>query len=65
LNRDVIARSALRLLDANGIEGVTMRTLAAELGVQAPSLYWHVKSKEDIFRAMAAAMSEDATALMT
>ena len=65
MNRDVIARSALRLLDANGIEGVTMRTLAAELGVQAPSLYWHVKSKEDIFRAMAAAMSEDATALMT
>lgn len=65
LNREVIARAALRVLDANGIEGVTMRTLAAELGVQAASLYFHVKSKEDIFRAVAAAMSEDAAALMT
>ena len=61
----MIARAALRVLDANGIEGVTMRTLAAELGVQAASLYFHVKSKEDIFRAVAAAMSEDAAALMT
>ncbi len=65
LNREAIARAGLRLLDATGIEGVTMRPLAAELGVQAATLYWHVKSKEDIFRAMAATMSEDAAALMT
>jgi TetR/AcrR family tetracycline transcriptional repressor len=65
LNRDVIARAGLRLLDATGIEGITMRALAAELGVQAPTLYWHVKSKQDIFQAMAAAMSEDAAGLMT
>ena len=65
LNRAVIARAGLRLLDATGIDGITMRALAAELGVQAPTLYWHVKSKQDIFRAMAAAMSEDAAALMT
>ena len=42
-----------------------MRALAAELGVRAATLYWHVKSKQDIFQAMAAAMSEDAAALMT
>jgi TetR/AcrR family tetracycline transcriptional repressor len=65
LNRDVIARAALDLLDATGVEGITMRALAAELGVQAPTLYWHVKSKEDIFRAMAVAMAKDAAALMT
>ena len=65
LNRDAIARAGLRLLDATGIEGITMRALAAELGVQAPTLYWHVKSKQDIFRAMAVAMSEDSAALMT
>jgi TetR/AcrR family transcriptional regulator, tetracycline repressor protein len=65
LNRDVIARAALHLLDATGIEGITMRALAAELGVQAPTLYWHVKSKHDIFQAMAVAMSTDAAALMT
>jgi TetR/AcrR family transcriptional regulator, tetracycline repressor protein len=65
LNRDVIARAALDLLDKSGIDGVTLRALAAELGVQAPTLYWHVKSKQDIFRAMAAAISQDAAALMT
>ena len=65
LNPEVIARAGLRLLDATGIEGITMRALAAELGVQAPTLYWHVKSKQGIFRAMAAAMSEDAAAQMT
>ena len=65
LNRDVIAQAGLRLLDATGIEGVTMRALAAELGVQAPTLYWHVKSKRDIFRAMAVAMTRDASAMVT
>lgn len=65
LSRDVIARAGLRLLDASGIDGITMRALASELGVQAPTLYWHVKSKRDIFRAMAVAMSEDAAALTT
>jgi TetR/AcrR family transcriptional regulator, tetracycline repressor protein len=65
LNRDVIAQAGLRLLDATGIEGITMRALAAELGVQAPTLYWHVKSKRDIFRAMAVAITRDASALVT
>jgi TetR/AcrR family tetracycline transcriptional repressor len=65
LSRDVIARAGLRLLEASGIDGVTMRALASELGVQAPTLYWHVKSKRDIFRAMAIAISEDAAALIT
>ena len=65
LDRDVIARAALELLDKSGIDGVTLRALAAELGVQAPTLYWHVKSKRDIFAAMAVAISQDAAALMT
>ncbi|WP_430336066.1 TetR/AcrR family transcriptional regulator [Rhodococcus sp. ACT016] len=61
----MIARAGLRLLDETGIEGVTMRALAAELGVHASTLYWHVKSKDDIFRAMAVALSRDAAALLT
>ncbi|MFF3574845.1 TetR family transcriptional regulator, partial [Nocardia jiangxiensis] len=65
LNRDVIARAGLRLLDATGIDGITMRALAAELGVRAPTLYWHVTSKQDIFRAMAVVMSRDAAEVMT
>ncbi|MFE3260362.1 TetR/AcrR family transcriptional regulator C-terminal domain-containing protein [Nocardia sp. NPDC059229] len=64
LNRDVIARAGLKLLDKSGIEGITMRELAAELGVRAPTLYWHVKSKQDIFRTMAVTMSADAATRM-
>ncbi|TDZ45952.1 TetR/AcrR family transcriptional regulator C-terminal domain-containing protein [Mycobacteroides franklinii] len=60
LNREVIARAGLRLLDESGVDGVTLRALAADLGVQAPTLYWHVKSKQDIFAAMASAISQDA-----
>jgi TetR/AcrR family tetracycline transcriptional repressor len=60
----MIARAALDLLDKSGIEGITLRALAAELGVQAPTLYWHVKSKQDIFEAMAVAISQDAAALI-
>jgi TetR/AcrR family tetracycline transcriptional repressor len=65
LNPDAIARGALSLLDKSGIDGITLRALAAELGVSAPTLYWYVKSKQDIFRAMAIAISQDAAALMT
>ncbi|SOE70574.1 transcriptional regulator, TetR family [Burkholderia sp. D7] len=65
LNPEVIARTALRLLDDKGIDGLTMRALATELDVQAATLYWHVASKEQLFRAMASIMNADAAALMT
>ena len=41
-------RGAIRVADANGIDGLTMRALAEELGVEAMSLYYHVKNKEAI-----------------
>lgn len=49
--------SALRLLDEVGLDGLTLRRLAAELGVQAPALYWHFKNKQQLLDAMAAAMA--------
>ncbi|MGH8778834.1 TetR/AcrR family transcriptional regulator [Paraburkholderia sp.] len=65
LNPEVIARTALRLLGEKGVDGLTMRALAAQLDVQAATLYWHVASKEQLFRAMASIMNTDAAALMT
>lgn len=65
LTRDAIARAGLRLLAAGGIEGITTRALAAELGVRSPTLYWHVKSKQEILRAMAVVMSNEAAAAVT
>jgi AcrR family transcriptional regulator len=39
---------ALAIADGDGIESVTMRRLARELGVEAASLYHHVKGKDEI-----------------
>jgi len=53
VTRDGIARAALALLDRTGLDGLTMRLVAAELGVRAPTLYWHVKNKQELLDAMA------------
>ncbi|WP_410666778.1 TetR/AcrR family transcriptional regulator C-terminal domain-containing protein [Amycolatopsis sp. cmx-4-68] len=38
-------RVALELLDDEGLDKLTVRRLATELGVKAPALYWHFSSK--------------------
>ncbi len=48
LSADGIFRAALRLVDAEGLDALTMRRLAAELGVATMSLYGHVPTKEDV-----------------
>lgn len=52
LSREDVVSAALRLSDAHGAEAVTLRALAAALGVQAPSLYTHVRSKADLLDAL-------------
>lgn len=42
--RDIVA-AALRILDEGGPEALTMRRVAGELGIRAPSLYKHVSDK--------------------
>jgi AcrR family transcriptional regulator len=46
LNRESIRAAARALIDADGLTALSMRKLAAELGVQAPSLYGHYPTKE-------------------
>ena len=60
LDRQTVVCAALRLLDRVGIEGLTVRKLAAELGVQAPALYWHFKSKQQLLDEMASTAFIDA-----
>jgi AcrR family transcriptional regulator len=48
LTRDVIVDTAVRLLDRDGLDGVSMRRVADELGTGAASLYAHVANKEDL-----------------
>ena len=52
LSRERILKTASHLADQNGIESLTMRKLARELGVEAMSLYNHVASKGDLVDAM-------------
>lgn len=56
LTRDEVVSVAVRLLDDVGLEGLTLRRLAAELGVAAPTLYWHVKDKRDLLDLVAEAI---------
>lgn len=44
LDPNVIVDAAWTLVERHGVEALTTRTLAAELGVQSPALYWHVPS---------------------
>ena len=48
LSADLIFQSALRLVDAEGLDALTMRHLAEEIGVATMSLYSHVATKEDL-----------------
>lgn len=46
LSRDRVLRAAITVADQGGIESLTMRKLAEELGVEAMSIYYHVANKE-------------------
>jgi AcrR family transcriptional regulator len=48
LSRERIMTTAIELLDAQGLNGLTMRGLADRLGSGVMSLYWHVDNKEDV-----------------
>ena len=49
---DVVAR-AIEVLDEYGLESLTMRRLASELGVQPSALYHHVPNKQSLLAAVA------------
>lgn len=56
LTRQMMIETALRLLDEVGLDGLTVRRLATELGVQSPALYWHVRDKQELLDGMADAI---------
>jgi TetR/AcrR family transcriptional regulator, tetracycline repressor protein len=53
LQRDHVVDVGIALLDADGLDALTMRKLAGELGVRAGALYWHFASKQALLDAMA------------
>jgi TetR/AcrR family tetracycline transcriptional repressor len=58
LNREAVIQAALVMLDAVGVEGLSMRALADRLGVRAASLYWHIRDKDQLLELVAEAVLE-------
>jgi AcrR family transcriptional regulator len=48
LTRDAIVDAALRVLDQEGVDAVSMRRVGEELGTGAATLYWHIGSKDEL-----------------
>jgi AcrR family transcriptional regulator len=52
LTREAITEAALALVDAEGLEALSMRNVAEGLGVQASALYGHVSGKQELIQLM-------------
>jgi AcrR family transcriptional regulator len=59
LTRDRIVEAALAIMDGEGLEAVSMRRIAREVGVEAMSLYHHVADKDDLLDALCARVMSD------
>ena len=59
LDRATIVKTALRLLDDVGIDGLSTRRLATELGIKSASLYWHFKDKDELLNEMSTVMLKE------
>jgi AcrR family transcriptional regulator len=53
LSRERIAMVALRILDEEGLDALSVERIARELGVRGPSIYHHFSSKADIIHEVA------------
>jgi AcrR family transcriptional regulator len=56
LTRERVVAAAIEIADRDGVDSISMRRLAQELGVEAMSLYTHVRNKEDLLDGMVEAV---------
>lgn len=61
LNRELIVEAALAQIDAHGLQGLSMRSLGQDLGVEAMSLYRYVNGREDLLEGVVALLMDDLT----
>ncbi|MCK6066207.1 TetR/AcrR family transcriptional regulator C-terminal domain-containing protein [Microbacterium sp. EYE_512] len=61
LSRGLIIETALAQIDRRGAQGLSMRSLGQELGVEAMSLYRHVHGREDLLEGVVALLMENLT----
>ena len=58
--KEEIIYATLELASVNGMKGVSMSQIAEKVGIKAPSLYNHFKSKDEIIREMYSFLREQA-----
>lgn len=58
LGPDDVVDAALALVEQEGAAALTMRRLAAELGVAATTIYWHVGGRDEVVHAVIARLGE-------
>jgi TetR/AcrR family tetracycline transcriptional repressor len=63
--QEQIVTTAIQLLDAEGLNNISLRKLAKLLDLQAPALYWHFKNKEVLIDYMAEAILQEEFADMS
>ena len=56
LDRNLVVRAGLDLLNEVGLDAFTTRRLAERLGVRQPAIYWHFRNKRDLLDEMAVQM---------
>ena len=59
LSRERVLRAAVDVADRGGIESLTMRRLADELGAEAMSLYYHVANKDAVLDGVVDVIAEE------
>ena len=63
VDRQVLLARAVTMADQHGLDKLSMRTLAKELGVGAMSLYYYVANKDDLLDAMVEAVAQEINAV--
>jgi AcrR family transcriptional regulator len=58
ISLETLVAAAIGLLNREGIQNLTMRSLAGELGIKAASLYWHIKDKQQLYEHIAEHISK-------
>lgn len=58
-SRTLIVESARRLVETDGVEALSMRKVAAEVGLAPTAIYWHVGSRDDLLHAVLDEMVAD------